>query len=42
MDVKGDVSVSVTLSDGTPIVETLEQIMLKVSETLDAFKPEFK
>jgi hypothetical protein len=32
----------VQLPDGTPVIETLEKIQLKVSETLDAFEPEFK
>jgi hypothetical protein len=31
----------VRFDDGTPVVETLELIQLKVSETLTAFKTEF-
>jgi hypothetical protein len=40
--VKLDLTTEVQLSDGTPVIETLELVKLKISETLDAFKPEFK
>lgn len=42
VDVKLNLASEIQLSDGTPIIETLEIIKLKVSETLDAFKPEFR
>jgi len=32
----------IVFRDGTPVIETLEQLMLKVRQTLDSFKPEFK
>ncbi len=32
---------AVQFSDGTPIMETLEELCSQVSETLNAFKPEF-
>jgi hypothetical protein len=31
----------ITFADGTPIVETLEIVALFVTETLQAFKPDF-
>jgi len=40
--VKLHLAMEVQFSDGTPVVETLEIIKLKVAETLEAFKPEFK
>jgi hypothetical protein len=33
---------AITLDDGTPVIETLEQFIARVGETLDAFKPEFE
>jgi hypothetical protein len=32
----------IVFRDGTPVIETLEQLMLKVRQTLDSFKPEFE
>ncbi len=34
-------SVQITFSDGTPVIESLEQLVLHVTRTLDIFKPEF-
>lgn len=42
VDMKSSVSISIAFSDRTPAIDTLKQLKLKVSETLDAFKPEFK
>jgi hypothetical protein len=42
MQVETDFALHVTLSDGTPIVETLQQLQFQVRNTLDAFKSEFK
>jgi hypothetical protein len=41
MDVKVDFACRIHFTDGTPIVETLEEVKLKVAETLTAFRPEF-
>ena len=41
VNVKNDVSLRITLRDGTPIIDTLQQLKLKVAQTLDTFKPEF-
>ena len=35
-------NLTITLSGGAPIIETLRVIKLRVAETLEAFKPEFK
>jgi hypothetical protein len=40
--VKLHLTTEVQLRDGTPVIETLEIVKLKISETLEAFKPEFK
>jgi hypothetical protein len=40
--VKLRLTTQIQLRDGTPVIETLEIVKLKISETLDAFKPEFK
>jgi hypothetical protein len=40
--VKLHLTTQVQLRDGTPVIETLDIVKLKISETLDAFKPEFK
>lgn len=32
----------IVFRDGTPVIETLEQLMLKVRQTIDSFKSEFK
>jgi hypothetical protein len=40
--VKLHLTPEVQLPDGTPVIETLGIVKLKISETLDAFKPEFK
>lgn len=42
VDVESDVSVLVAFSDGTPVVETLEQLLASVAQTLQAFDPDFK
>jgi len=42
MGMKGDLAVYIAFSDGTPIIDTLEQLKLKVADTLDEFKPDFK
>ena len=31
----------ITFADGTPVVDTLEKLLLRVSETLQAFEPDF-
>ena len=42
VDVKGDVFVTIVFSNGTPVVETLEQLQSEVVQVLDAFNSEFK
>lgn len=42
VNVKDIFSFEVIFQDGTPVVETLEQFVFKVIETLDSFKPEFE
>lgn len=42
VDVKAGVSVNVAFSDGTPIIETLEQLHSEITKVLDLFKPKFK
>ncbi len=41
VDVKDDVSVSIVLHGGTPVVEALQQLQSEITQALDAFKPEF-
>jgi hypothetical protein len=41
VDVKVYVTSAVQFADGTPIIETLEEIKREVANTLVAFKPEF-
>ncbi|MGA2670852.1 MAG: hypothetical protein ABSF21_05515, partial [Dehalococcoidia bacterium] len=42
VNVKDIFSFEIIFQDGTPVIETLEQFVFKVIETLDSFKPEFK
>jgi hypothetical protein len=42
VNVKLHLTTVIKLTDGTPVMEALEVVKLKVAETLDAFKPEFK
>jgi hypothetical protein len=42
VEMKPHITGIMTFLDGTPVVETLEKLILKVGETLEAFKPEFK
>ena len=42
VDVKVEFTSEILFPDGTPIIQTLEVVKLKVAETLDAFKSEFK
>ena len=42
VNVKDIFSFEVIFQDGTPVIETLEQFVFDVIETLDSFKPEFK
>jgi len=42
MHVHFNFALTVALPDGTPVVETLKVIQSQISETLDAFKPEFE
>lgn len=42
VNVKGDVAVSILFADGTPVVETLEQLHSEVTQVLDMFKTEFE
>jgi hypothetical protein len=41
MHVQTDFVLSVTFSDGTPIIKTLQKLIFQVRDTLDAFKSEF-
>ena len=41
VELKLHVSGSILFSDGAPVIETLEKLILKTSETLEAFKSEF-
>jgi len=41
VEVKDSVSIDIAFSDGTPIIETLEQLKLEIAKTLDTFKSEF-
>jgi hypothetical protein len=42
VDVNVDFDTTVSFEDGSPVMETLEEIKLGVAETLAAFKPEFE
>jgi hypothetical protein len=42
MNVNHTKAVDIVFKDGTPVIETLEQLMLKVRQTIDSFKPEFE
>ncbi len=42
VDVNDYASVRISFSNGPPVIESLEQLVLDVAHTLDAFKPEFK
>ena len=42
VNVKDVSSFEVIFRDGTPVIETLQQFIFSVIETLDSFKPEFK
>jgi len=42
VNVKDIFSFEVIFQDGTPVIETLEQFVFDVIETLDSFKPEFE
>ena len=42
MHVETDFALSVTFSDGTPVIETLKQLVLDVTQTLHLFDSEFK
>lgn len=40
--VKGNIALYIAFSDGIPIIKTLQSLKASVTDTLDAFKPEFK
>ena len=42
VEVKDTISIDIAFSDGTPIIETLEQLHSEITKVLDLFKPEFK
>jgi len=42
MDMEGDITIRITFSDGTPVVEGLEQLVSQVTKTLIDFNSEFK
>jgi len=42
MDMKIDFKSTISFDDGTPVIQTLKEIVFGVTETLDAFEPEFK
>jgi len=42
VDIKVDLSATIQFVEGGPVMETLDEIKLKVAETLTAFKAEFK
>jgi len=42
VDVNSYASITRAFSDGTPIIEGLEQFTLMVAKTLDGFTPEFE
>ena len=41
VEMKVYVAGSILFRDGTPVIETLEKLILEVGETLEAFKSEF-
>lgn len=42
VDVQSDISISITFPDGTPVVESLEQLQSQVAQTIYAFRSEFQ
>ena len=42
VDVNDYATIKITFSDGTPVIESLDQLAVMVVQTLDAFKPEFE
>jgi len=42
VDMDSYASIQITFSNGSPIIETLEQLVLDVAQTLHVFEPEFK
>jgi hypothetical protein len=42
VDMKTRIAGSILFLDSAPVVETLEELIFKVGETLEAFKPEFE
>lgn len=42
VDVDSYASIKITFNDGTPVPESLEQLVLHVTHILEVFKPEFK
>ena len=42
VNMEGDIAIRITFSDGTPVIEGLEQLVSQVAETLNAFNSEFK
>ncbi len=42
VDVNSYASVHITFSDGSPVIETLEQLVSEVAHVLKVFEPEFK
>lgn len=42
VNVKDGVSINIAFSDGTPVIETLEQLHSEITKVLNLFKPEFK
>lgn len=42
VDMEGEITIRITFSDGTPVVEGLEQLVSQVAKTLSDFYSEFK
>lgn len=42
MDMKVDFQSTISFDDGMPVIQTLKEIVFGVTETIDAFEPEFK
>ncbi len=42
VDVDSYASIKITFNDGSPVIESLEQLVLEVTHILDTFKSEFK
>ncbi len=42
VDVDSYASIKITFNKGSPVIESLEQLVLHVAHTLDMFKPEFE